>query len=212
MIARSNLTLLKVAAELDNMKQPYIFVGGVKGYDFDLIRDMALFCSKSEVSNQRNAFLKMFKSKQMLVRYAEETENRELLAKLALIETHGASSVADMCNDVIQNATKNEIKFKSNMTRGNFAILGNVHKSKGLEFSNVLLADDFVNLCDPSVRSVCRSMALLRALRISSLIIFLNSILECYGILKYGILHSRSNTGTREHFQIGTRGRSYRRV
>ena len=67
----------------------------MKGYDFDLIRDMAMF-SRSEVSNQRNAFLKMFKSKQMLVRYAEETENRELLAKLALIETHGASSVADM--------------------------------------------------------------------------------------------------------------------
>ena len=31
---------------------------------------------------------------------------------------------------MIENATKNEIKFKSNMTRGNFAILGNVHKSK----------------------------------------------------------------------------------
>ena len=83
----------------------------------------------------------MFKSKQMLVRYAEETENRELLAKLALIETHGASSVADMCNDVIENATKNEIKFKSNMTRGNFAILGNVHKSKGLEFNTVFFVD-----------------------------------------------------------------------
>ena len=54
-IARSNITLLKVAAELDSMKQPYIFVGGVRGYDFDLIRDMALFCSKSEVSKQQNA-------------------------------------------------------------------------------------------------------------------------------------------------------------
>ena len=75
----------------------------------------------------------MFKSKQMLVRYAEETKI-ESCWQLALIETHGASSVADMCNDVIENATKNEIKFKSNMTRGNFAILGNIHKSKGLEF------------------------------------------------------------------------------
>ena len=56
-----------------------------------------------------------------------------------------------MCNDVIENATKNEIKFKSSMTR---VILRfwETYKSKGLEFSNVLLADDFVNLCDPSVR------------------------------------------------------------
>jgi len=75
------------------------------------------------------------------------------LAKLSLIETCGADNVASMCRDVIRNATKNEIKFKSSMSRGDFAILGNVHKSKGLEFSNVMLADDFVNLCDPQIRN-----------------------------------------------------------
>jgi hypothetical protein len=66
-IARSNITLLKVAAELDNVKQPYIFVGGVKGYDFELIRDLALFCNKVPPV-RKHPFLRMFSSKSVLMK------------------------------------------------------------------------------------------------------------------------------------------------
>ena len=153
-LSRTNATLFHVAVELMRFGQDFLMIGGVDSYNFEDILDTArVILGQSRQVN--NPFLRKFKSGMALKKYADATNDSEILSRLKVInECGGAEEVITITKKLIARAKLQESRLNPRQRGGaDIAFLGTVHKGKGLEFDNVILADDFYqHMNDPAFR------------------------------------------------------------
>lgn len=118
-IARGNSALFSRAVQALSTNEPFAFVGDLRNYRFDLIEDTyRLFSDESA----RDTFLRSFTNFDALVEYADLISERALPPVMPDSEQHAG-------NDRL-------------------VILSSAHRSKGMEFDHVQLADDFMDFFD----------------------------------------------------------------
>ncbi|KAJ8373950.1 hypothetical protein SKAU_G00045300 [Synaphobranchus kaupii] len=148
-LSRSNVTVFDQAVRLTSAAiLPKIhIVGGVDNFGLKKIMDIWVLMQPESERMQKNLtigdyFIKNFCRRNMggyggLKRYACHTEDRELEAKLAVVEkyNHRIPELVDRINNcsVISPHSADYI-------------LGTVHKAKGLEFDTVIITDDFAKM------------------------------------------------------------------
>jgi F-box protein, helicase, 18 len=153
-VARTNQTLWNIALHLLDRKIPFIFIGGVRGYNLQRCIDIAKFLGGDSKVKQTNKFLAMFKTPNDFHKFAIETGDSELIRCWNTCLQYGADTVIDRFNAVIKISEENE---KCNNLIHDVVGLGTVHKVKGLEFDCVLLANDFIDLRESEAIAGVRS-------------------------------------------------------
>ncbi|XP_036419873.1 F-box DNA helicase 1-like [Colossoma macropomum] len=152
-LCRKNVTVFSEAARLvqANPECKIHFIGGVLKLKLKDIEDIWTLKSRRqweyvgysqswENRNRkefRNPFIQHFSRHggfEALQRYATESEDEDLTYKLTVVKKYG-TQIPHLVSCIIASATKN-------IQQADF-ILGTVHKSKGLEFHTVIMADDF---------------------------------------------------------------------
>lgn len=152
-LSRTNLTVFSEAVKVTDANSTcrVHFVGGIQGIGLDRIRDIwkIMQDSKKLVNGQKyeakfikDPFLRIFAKKsdqpfQALRAYAEQTEDRELEAKLSIVEKYG--------DRIPELVSRLQTCHEDDYLKADF-ILGTVHKAKGMEFDTVMVTDDFVRI------------------------------------------------------------------
>jgi superfamily I DNA/RNA helicase len=139
-ISRSNAGVFASAAQALVKKKRYWFVGGVAGYRFDIIED-AHRLSRQRHGEIRDPFIRSFPSFAELKEYAEEVGDCEIRTRCRIVDQYG-----DAIPSILEKLKNNAGGACSPESAQ--AILSTGHKSKGLEFDNVQLGEDFVELCE----------------------------------------------------------------
>lgn len=134
-IARTNAKLFDYAIE--HIDKKLHFVGGINSYNFqDLIDIQNLQWGKSDYI--KNGFIKKFYDMDELVDYAEEANEVDLKVKITTVRKYMKHSIRDLVKELQDNSVKDQKDAELILTTG--------HKSKGLEWDQVEILDDFVNL------------------------------------------------------------------
>jgi len=134
LISRTNATLIDNAIKLVKEGRKIHIVGG-----FENIKEQALdiyYLYKNKKSLIKNDFLKKMKNFYHLSILSERTNNAEYNLLINFIERYG-----DFLEEYIELIDKNNTSMKLADV-----VLTTAHKSKGLEFYNVILCDDFAEL------------------------------------------------------------------
>jgi F-box protein 18 (helicase) len=135
-ITRTNAFVFDKAAELHKKKR-IGFVGGLQGYRFSRIED-AYFLQKGEKERIKNRYIAWFNSYNEMKGYAQSVDDWELL---------GICKVVEKYDDAIPRLIR-DIKNHHVDQHDAEVLLTTAHKSKGLEWENTFLADDFPPLID----------------------------------------------------------------
>jgi F-box protein 18 (helicase) len=143
-ISRSNIGVLESLIDegAENVPQSFYLEGGIKGYPIfgynSVLNDvMSLYYSKH--SQIKNPFIRSCSSVSELVKKAESIGDNEIKGFAKLVNIHGG----DLRKHI------KHLKGRMNPERSNAdVIFSTVHKSKGLEYDEVILANDFVNYSD----------------------------------------------------------------
>jgi F-box protein 18 (helicase) len=110
------------------------FLGGIRGYRFDVLEDVYRLYSGNE---PKDAFLKSFTDYEELKLYAENADDRDLTRSSRLVEEYGIK-IPSMISNITANA-------EDDLSRAD-VVFTTAHKSKGAEFENVLIGDDYYTL------------------------------------------------------------------
>ncbi|MCP4117567.1 MAG: ATP-dependent helicase [Desulfobacteraceae bacterium] len=130
-IARTNAGVFDRAVQLFP-KHKIGFVGGVSGYRLTLLKDVYhLFNGASD--KVKDPYIRSFDDFTALRSYARAVEDLELMSLCAMVEKY-TSRIPSLVDRITDRAVAIE-------DAG--IILTTAHKSKGLEWANVLLMDDF---------------------------------------------------------------------
>uniref|UniRef100_A0A3B4BUM4 DNA 3'-5' helicase n=1 Tax=Pygocentrus nattereri TaxID=42514 RepID=A0A3B4BUM4_PYGNA len=145
-LCRKNVTVFSEAARLvqSNPECRIYFIGGVQKLKLKDIEDIWTLKSRGQWENWdrkgiefRNPFIQHFSRHGGFValrHYINESEDEDLTYKLTVVEKY-STQIPHLVSRLIASAAKK-------VQRADF-ILGTVHKSKGLEFHTVIVADDF---------------------------------------------------------------------
>lgn len=135
-LARTNGRLFTEAVRLLQDDAPFGFAGGVAGYRMELVLDVfRLYAHR--VSEIKDPFLRSFKSFQAMCDYADELDDKELKSMAGVVDEYRfdiPKLVQEITTRAIEPLTGNEV------------VLSTAHKAKGLEWLDVVLLDDFVDL------------------------------------------------------------------
>lgn len=134
-IARGNAALYKRAAELAHAKVTVFWVGGIGGYRLDLLHDIWHLRAGSR-SCIKDRFVAGFDNFDALYSYANAQDERDLKAWIRVIDGHSRWQAIPTEIALVKSCSVSHIK-------GASLALTTVHKSKGLGFGSVELADDF---------------------------------------------------------------------
>lgn len=142
-IARTNGALIERAVELFTDPRAFVFVGGVEKYRLSLVED-AFRLWRREHGNIRDPYLRSFSSLDELEALAKETRDAELSFLVKVVADYGTEvpSVIDAIRAKARDAEARGAKTDDVIT------FSTVHKSKGLEFDQVVIADDLAPLMD----------------------------------------------------------------
>lgn len=144
-IARYNSTLLKEAATYVGLNKRVYFAGGIDSLRLDLLEDLhAMYYNKGK---PRDVMLSTFNSYDDFKEMVESTEDIEWLSRCKIMEEMGNS-----LPDKIRRLKMSSVDDASSADM----VFSTAHKSKGLEFENVILADDFY--MTPTARAEVHSM------------------------------------------------------
>jgi F-box protein 18 (helicase) len=134
-LSRGNAKAFARAFMLAKNGKRTFFVGGVNGYRLDLLSDIWNLKSKNTHAI-KNGFIRSFNKYESLTEYAEAQNELDLLSWINYLERHRSwRDIPDEIVAVRAYATDRQID-------GELAV-STAHKSKGLEFGVVELADDF---------------------------------------------------------------------
>ncbi|MCJ8743048.1 hypothetical protein PDJAM_G00089460 [Pangasius djambal] len=148
-LCRCNVTVFSEAVRLTDINPncKIHIVGGVENFGLKQIRDIWILMQPEDRRRTENLwikdpFIRSFCKEKLggyagLKKYALHTEDRELEAKLSVVEKYN-KRIPELV-DRIYNCAQN----KPNCAD---YILGTVHKSKGLEFDTVVVTDDFMKV------------------------------------------------------------------
>ena len=135
-VARTNMSIIQAAIETLQHRLRSFYVGGVENVKLSLINDgYLLYCgNKSRVQDR---FIQKFSSLSALSEYATQAKDSEmgLLVKLVSTYTHAIPGLLD---DIRKFAVDDQGAAQR--------IFTTAHRSKGLEFDQCLLCDDFADL------------------------------------------------------------------
>uniref|UniRef100_A0A671RSG7 F-box DNA helicase 1 n=1 Tax=Sinocyclocheilus anshuiensis TaxID=1608454 RepID=A0A671RSG7_9TELE len=151
-LSRCNVTVFSEAVRLTDVNPTckiYI-VGGVENFGLDKIMDLWVLMQPEDKRKNGNSllllikdyFIRSFCKDKMggfrgLKGYAMASEDRELEAKLAVVEKYN-KRIPELVKRIYDRAQKSPVC-------ADF-ILGTVHKAKGLEFDTVVVTDDFMKV------------------------------------------------------------------
>jgi F-box protein 18 (helicase) len=130
-IARTNATLFDRAVQLYK-RQKIGFVGGVGSYRLPLLKDV-YYLYKKDHAQIRDVHVKSFAGFKELQSYARTVEEVELASVCTMVERY-TSAIPTHVDKILEQAVDGD---KADI------LLTTAHKSKGLEWANVLLAQDF---------------------------------------------------------------------
>ncbi|EMH2848262.1 ATP-dependent helicase [Campylobacter jejuni] len=134
-ICRTNAKLFDIAVE--NLNKKLFFVGGVNSYAFDELLDIQnlLFKKHKYIKNQ---FIAKFADLKELLEYINETKEVDLKQKIFVLFKYVHSDIIKLIKDIEKSCVKKQEQAD--------LILSTGHKSKGLEWNNVEIIDDFLNI------------------------------------------------------------------
>uniref|UniRef100_A0A672RTW2 F-box DNA helicase 1 n=1 Tax=Sinocyclocheilus grahami TaxID=75366 RepID=A0A672RTW2_SINGR len=148
-LSRCNVTVFSEAVRLTDVNpncKIYI-VGGVENFGLDKIMDLWVLMQPEDKRKNgdlaiKDYFIRSFCKDKMggfrgLKGYAMASEDRELEAKLAVVEKYN-KRIPELVKRIYDRAQKSAVC-------ADF-ILGTVHKAKGLEFDAVVVTDDFMKV------------------------------------------------------------------
>lgn len=142
-IARTNASIFGAAVSFLSDPRPFHFLGGVDGYRFDKVLDAYLLYVGNR-GTMRDVYLKSFGSWREMVQLAEDTEDFELRHLIKMVATYG-QNIPQLVEDI-------KAKHADLGPGGTLAFAGitfsTAHKSKGQEWLQVILADDFLDFFD----------------------------------------------------------------
>ncbi len=134
-IARGNAALYRRAAHLAHQGGNVCWVGGIDGYRLDLLHD--IWCLKAgRRSEIKDRFVARFEDFDALHGYATAQDERDLKAWIRVIESHSRWQSIPEEIALVRSLSVAQPEDAA-------LALATAHKSKGLEFGSVELADDF---------------------------------------------------------------------
>ncbi|MBF0231003.1 MAG: hypothetical protein HQK63_15655 [Desulfamplus sp.] len=133
-IARTNATVFSEAVKLYK-KCKIGFAGGIHGYRFDEIVDTYYLYDKQK-DKIRNSYIRSFQCYDDLKDFARAVEDWELSSRCTVVEEY-RHKIPKLVQDIQKVAVESD---KAEI------VLTTAHKSKGLEFNKVRIADDFPKL------------------------------------------------------------------
>lgn len=154
-IARGNCALFHRAVHALQDNEPFAFVGEIRNYRFDLIED-AYRLYNGEAP--RDPFTRSFASFDALGEYAEALGDKEVAGRCRLITSYG-HEIPRLVRQIIDKALPPVLPNTAQPQQDHRVVLTSAHRSKGLEFDQVKLADDFKDFFDDDGRLIDFSRA-----------------------------------------------------
>lgn len=121
-------------------------LGTFESYAFEDILD-TFYLSVGRISDIKSSYIRSFRSYDRLLSYAHSTDDKELKVRAKVIEEHG-SAVPHLYRKIRESVVD-----QAELT------LTTAHKSKGAEWPQVILGDDFADLCRDGVPNSRRRMS-----------------------------------------------------
>lgn len=137
-ISRTNGRLFAEAVHLVQTNRRFGFAGGVEGYRFDAILDAYNLYSEQR-SRIRDQFIASFEDFHSMREYAEQLDDKEIKVLVNVVEEY-RHDIPRLIQEIKDRAIAN--------LKDADVTLATAHKSKGLEFLNVILGDDFTELVE----------------------------------------------------------------
>jgi len=131
LLGRTVHGVIQAALSLANKDKKIFWVGGIRSYGIGMIADV-LRLKEDKTSNIKNVLVQQFSSFHELKRHAQSTENFEVLRAIKLVEL---PHFAVMLQKLAQQTVEHE--YEADYT------VSTAHRSKGLEWENVALLNDF---------------------------------------------------------------------
>lgn len=136
-ITRTNAKLFDIAVQ--NLDKKLFFVGGMESYNFDDLLDVQnLFCQNKDYI--KSSFIAQFDNIKELIAYIEESKELDLRQKLLICFKYMDCNIFNLIKQIKTCVVKKQDNAE--------LILSTGHKSKGLEWDKVEVADDFINIRD----------------------------------------------------------------
>lgn len=135
-LARTNAHLFRLAAE--RRGQGVHWVGGPQGYRLDQVMDTYQLWARN-LSEIKDPILRKFPSFEDYRNYADDAADGEARILCNIVEEY-THDVPELINDIVANAVPDE--------KDSSLVLTTAHKSKGLEWDSVQIAEDFEILAD----------------------------------------------------------------
>lgn len=137
-ITRTNSNLLMTALTAYEQNMSIYFVSGFDSYNFKKILDIEkLFLG--DKTKIKDSYIKTFEDFQDYQNMANYTNDKEMLYFIKVV-TKYAGALSNLISGIKSNTVKNKEDAD--------IILTTAHKSKGLEFQQVILANDFPSFVD----------------------------------------------------------------
>lgn len=136
LLSRTNAQLFQEAAQRNG--KGIHWVGGVEKYRVSMLEDAYALYSRKKTAI-RDPFIRNFFSWDQFVRYGENARDPETRMLVSLVETHGPK-VPSIVSNILNGAVADPANASITMTTA--------HKSKGLDWDSVRLAEDFCALSD----------------------------------------------------------------
>ncbi|XP_074050997.1 F-box DNA helicase 1 isoform X3 [Macrotis lagotis] len=147
LLCRTNASVFDEAVRVTEGKAPsrIYLIGGTKSFGLDRFIDIWVLLQSAEEQRKQNLSIKdrfirrwIYKDGYGgLKRYAVAAEDKELMAKIAVVEKYNVR-IPELVKR-IEQCHVNDVAFAE-------YVLGTVHKAKGLEFDTVQILDDFVKV------------------------------------------------------------------
>ena len=141
-ITRTNANLFLKACDLAEKEKKIYFVGGYKSYQFYKIKDVE-YLYNEKFNMIRDEHIKSFKGFSEMMDTSEEVDDKELIYLGKIVDRYKGK-----VSDVLKRIKAITVESMSDAD----VVLSTAHKSKGLEFDQVMLTNDFVRFIDNSNR------------------------------------------------------------
>ena len=136
-IARGNSALFYRAVQALKSRETFAFVGALGQYRMDLIEQTYRLSVGQAVSDP---FLKAFTTFEDLQDYGEAMEDGDIISRCKLVTKYN-----DRLPALLSSIQSNARRHPDPQAK---LVLTTAHRSKGLEFENVVLADDYMDFYD----------------------------------------------------------------
>lgn len=142
-ISRTNATIFRKAERAALRGIPVAFIGGVGAYKFEVGEDIARL-RDSGAAEVRNPFIASFDNFASLLEYAEAVGDKELSGWAKVVDEYGVHF-----GEALQRIRGLAVTYDAANPAVTHALtVVTAHRSKGLEFDRVELADNFVETLD----------------------------------------------------------------